>query len=293
MNRPALQPQGAGADSSSDCSGRVQARTIIIHDETGPIGLICIGHQEIDMKKMILAASAALLMVAPALAFAQDDHHHEEGPHAGGGAPASRPPSAAPARPAGPPQATPHYRGGGQPQGPTVRTGQPGVAARPPVYGQPQGQAGVYRPPFNGQGGGQPNGAYRPGEGQARPGGAPGAPGYQGGRVDGGPAYAGGARGPRPGAQAFAYGGRQFYRYRAAPYNFPRAYYGWSGHAWRRGEWLPSVFIVSSYFINDWYDFGLYQPQYGDQWIRVGADAVLIDLASGQVLDVVPGVYYY
>ena len=98
---------------------------------------------------------------------------------------------------------------------------------------------------------------------------------------------------PRPGAQAFSYGGRQFYRYRASPYAYPHGFYGWAHHDWRRGEWLPSVFIAENYFINDWYDFGLYEPEYGYEWIRVGADALLIDVSTGAVMDVVPGVYYW
>jgi Ni/Co efflux regulator RcnB len=52
------------------------------------------------------------------------------------------------------------------------------------------------------------------------------------------------------------------------------------------------VFISSAYYIEDWYDFGLWQPSYGYEWIRVGADAVLVNLANGQIVDVVPGVYY-
>jgi Ni/Co efflux regulator RcnB len=45
--------------------------------------------------------------------------------------------------------------------------------------------------------------------------------------------------------------------------------------------------------INDWYDFGLWEPDYGYEWIRVGADAVMVDTSSGEVVDVVPGVYYW
>ena len=82
-------------------------------------------------------------------------------------------------------------------------------------------------------------------------------------------------------------------RYRADAYRYPAQYSGWSRHAWRRGEWLPSAFISPYYFIDDFYDYDLWQPDYGFQWIRVGQDAILVNLASGQVVDVVPGVYYY
>jgi len=223
------------------------------------------------MKTLVLAASAALLLAAPGLSLAQDDHHHDGG-HPGGG-----PDSHAP-RPAGPPAAErPGAAPGGafHPQG--FATGQPARGDRP------QGFVGAPQPNINGgrpgpQFSGQVAGGYR----AAAPGGR-GAYYAQGGDRGGG----------RPGAQPFGYGGRQYFRYRAAPYRFPGGYYGWADHAWRRGEWLPPVFITSGYFINDWYDFGLWQPDYGYQWIRVGADAVLVDLADGQVVDVVPGIYYY
>ena len=282
------------------------------------------------MKKIMLAVGAALLIAAPVAGFAQDQGREHEG-HAGG-APHAPPPAAAPVRPAAP-QGAPQGGFHGAPQGGAAPTyHQPnGGAYRPQPNGQagerpqnggptfPGGQGG-YRPqpgqPGYHQGGptfpgGQ--GGYRPQPGQpgyradgpSFPGGQggyrpqPGQPGYQGGGFHGG-GYQGGHggppagwHGPRAGAQAFSYGGRQFYRYHGAPYAFPQGYYGWSGHAWRRGEWLPSVFIAENYYINDWYDFGLYQPQYGYEWVRVGADALMIDLSSGQVVDVVPGVYYW
>jgi hypothetical protein len=239
--------------------------------------------QEIDMKKMMFAASAALLIAAPAFAFAQDDHHHE-----GGAPPAPHAAAAPPSRPAGPPQGAPAYHPQGGPPGgyhtqggPTFPGGQGGYRpqAGQPSYHQPGG------PTFPGGQGG-----YRPQPGQ------PGyrQPGFQGGQPGGG--YHGGFNpgGPvRSGGQSFGYGGHQFFRYQAPAYRFPGGYGGWANHAWRRGEWLPPVFIASTYFINDWYDFGLWQPDYGYEWIRVGVDAVLVNLADGQVVDVVPGVYYY
>jgi Ni/Co efflux regulator RcnB len=225
-----------------------------------PMTLSC---QEIDMKKIMLAASAALLIALPAVSLAQEDHPHGGGRPEGSAPPQGHPQVTPPSRPTAPPQGAPQFRGAPPPQG---RGGQPGPQAfQPGGGGRPQGfvqPGGAVRPQFNGQAG-------------------------QGGR-----GFPGGG-GPRPGAQAFGYGGRQYFRYQAAPYRYPGGYYGWTNHAWRRGEWLPPVFITSSYFINDWYDFGLWQPDYGYQWIRVGADAVLINLADGQVVDVVPGVYYY
>ena len=232
------------------------------------------------MKKFVLAASAALLIAAPGLALAQD-HHEGEG----------RPGGAPPHAPQAPRSAAPQGGGqfhSGQPQG-----GQPSGGYHPQTF--PGGQGG-YRP--QGFSNNQPAGGYHP---QAAPSGQGGQGGYRpqgfaGGQQGRGGYYGQGGfngGGGRPGALPFGYGGHQYFRYQAAPYRYPGGYYGWANHSWRRGEWLPAAFITSSYFINDWYDFGLWQPDYGYEWIRVGADAVLISLADGQVVDVVPGVYYY
>jgi Ni/Co efflux regulator RcnB len=251
------------------------------------------------MKRILLAASAALSIAAPAVGFAQDDHHPNDGHPAGEARPPGPPRGGQPALQSTPPaRGAPGAREGGHP--PSVPVGQGGYrpqpdqpGARPTLPGgqggfRPQPEQAGARPTFPGGQGG-----YRPQPGQPgyRHDGAPGAvrPGFQGDASRGVPQ---GWRGPRPGAQAFAYGGRQFYRYHAAPYSYPQGYYGWAGHAWRRGDWLPSVFIIDNYFIDDWYDFGLYQPQYGYEWIRVGADALLVDVSTGQIVDEAPGVYY-
>ncbi len=231
------------------------------------------------MKKIVLAASAALLIATPGLSLAQDDHHHE-----GGGRPsgAAQTPSAPPSHPPATPPVTPRFQGAPQGQfhsGPPSQGPSPNGASQPNGGYHPQGgQFGGWRP----QGGFQPNGGHTQGFVQPGPSNRPefhSQPGFD-------------VRG-RPGAQAFGYGGRQYFRYRAAPYRYPGGYNGWANHGWRRGEWLPPVFISQNYFINDWYDFGLWQPNYGYEWIRVGADAVLVNLADGQVVDVVPSVYYY
>jgi len=209
---------------------------------------------EVEMKKAILAAAALLTALAPALSEAQDRPEHGGDSRPAQSRPAPAPRAGAPAQPGA-------YRGG--------EAAGRGAPVAPP--------AGAYRAPYA-QGGPGP-GAYHAYPGQGAPA-VRGAGGY-------------GAAAPRVGARAFTYNGRQFFRYRAGPYYFPQGYEGWAGHQWRAGEWLPAVFISSAFFIGDWYDFGLWNPGYGYQWIRVGADAVLVNLADGQVVDVVPGVYYY
>jgi len=237
------------------------------------------------MKRVLTAAAALSMLAGPAVSLAAQDHHDDRG----GGAQRSAP-AAAPA-----PQ--PRSAQGGVAQG-----GPPGGGYHPPTQGAYRAQPQTYQgaqPGYRQQGDAPVQGRYQAQGGyqsQARPAyqgqqtsrGAPGAyqQGYQG---RGAPVE----RGPRPGAQAFAYGGRSFYRYHASPYAFPGGYGGWDHHYWRRGEFLPSVFFLPNYFISDYWSYGLWAPDYGYQWIRVGADALLINLATGEVVDSVPGVYYW
>lgn len=238
-------------------------------------------------------------------------------------APAQTAPQAAPQ-----PQAQPRWQGGGgyrqqggyQPQQaqPASRWQGQGYqgqnrwqgGAQPQVQAQPQAQAQPsYQPQNRYQGQGYQQG-YRPqnqgqhdyrsqyqgqqaGQWQGNRGGYDREGGYRWGndrdhRNEGG--YRGGSR---PGGSAFNWGGRSFYRYRAEPYRYPSGYGSWSNHGWRRGEFLPSFFFMQNYYISDFGAYGLWEPDYGLQWIRVGADALLINLATGEVVDVVPGVYYW
>ena len=240
--------------------------------------------------KRLLTATAALCILAgpmatlaPAAALAQEHHDEHGGGHpapAGGGHPATAPAPQAHAAPgAGAP-------GGGY-RPPSSVPVAPGTGGYRPQPGAPGAPGGGYRPGYQGQGGapgyrGGPQGGYPQG---ARPG-FQGQGGFRGGDP-------GGPRGPRPGAQAFQTGGRTFYRYRTSPYAFPPAYRGWDHHYWRRGEFLPSVFFLPNYYIDDYWAYGLWAPDYGYQWIRVGADALLINLSTGEVVDAVPGVYYW
>lgn len=281
--------------------------------------------------KRLLVATAALstLLAAPLTALAQEqEHHHDGGRWSGGQTPA--PPQNRPApQPAPAPPAPPQFRappapmaapqGGYRPDGRgDVRAQGHDWRTQPQFQGQSQGQyQGQYqaqpRPgpdAYRNDGRGQPGGApgYRPDPGRTPQGYRPGTElnRGEGDRRDGyrGDAYRswdrdhrddrGGYRGgPRPGAAPFAYQGRTYYRYRVEPYRFPYQYRSWDHHYWRRGEYLPRVFFLPNYFIGDWWAYGLWEPDYGYQWIRVGADAVLVDMATGEVVDVVPGVYYW
>jgi Ni/Co efflux regulator RcnB len=78
-------------------------------------------------------------------------------------------------------------------------------------------------------------------------------------------------------------------RYRGPAYVRPR---GWYSHRWVFGEILPSLFWSTSYWINDYYYYGLEPPPPGTVWVRDGTDALLIDRFDGQIIQVVYDVFY-
>ena len=79
-------------------------------------------------------------------------------------------------------------------------------------------------------------------------------------------------------------------RYRWGSYRQPRGYYY---RRWNYGDFLPSLFWASqSYWINDYSYFGLPYPPPGCMWVRYGDDALLIDRYSGEIVQVVYGLFY-
>ena len=57
---------------------------------------------------------------------------------------------------------------------------------------------------------------------------------------------------------------------------------------WQRGQWLPSAYYMESrHHLGDYWRFELYAPPFSARWVRVGSDALLIDIRSGEILDVV------
>ena len=61
---------------------------------------------------------------------------------------------------------------------------------------------------------------------------------------------------------------------------------GYAPRYWARGQWLPSAYYVERrWHIVDYWRYGLYDPPYAAGWVRVGDDALLVDLRSGEVLD--------
>ncbi len=79
------------------------------------------------------------------------------------------------------------------------------------------------------------------------------------------------------------------HRYRWGDYRRPS---GWYSHRWSYGEFLPSLFWGRDYWINNYWSLGLPQPPYGCEWVRYGNDALLIDDSTGEIVQVIYGIFY-
>ena len=72
------------------------------------------------------------------------------------------------------------------------------------------------------------------------------------------------------------------------PYHRPP---GWRDHHWVFGEILPRAYWGPEYLIADYWLFALEVPPAGYEWVRDGADAMLISIADGTILQVEYGVF--
>jgi Ni/Co efflux regulator RcnB len=72
--------------------------------------------------------------------------------------------------------------------------------------------------------------------------------------------------------------------YGIGPYHPPA---GFTYQRWHHGEVLPAAFWASSYVLADYGLFGLDVPPVGFEWIRYGPDAVLVDMRTGEILQIV------
>jgi hypothetical protein len=113
--------------------------------------------------------------------------------------------------------------------------------------------------------------------------GPPGGPVHVG---PGGPIHVGGPVGV--GGQ-FTYHGHPFNRVHMVPFVYPA---GYAYRRWEVGGVLPPLFLVPAYYYADWASLGLAPPPPGAQWVRYGPDLLLVDIASGQVLEVIPDAFY-
>ena len=78
-------------------------------------------------------------------------------------------------------------------------------------------------------------------------------------------------------------------RYRGFAYYPPRGYYI---RHWGFGDIVPRSWWGPDYRLNDWWSYGLPIPPVGYEWVRVGDDALLIDIYSGRVVQVAYDIFY-
>ena len=60
---------------------------------------------------------------------------------------------------------------------------------------------------------------------------------------------------------------------------------------WAVGGRLPPIFYGRDYYYADWAALGLDPPPPGTQWVRYGPDLLLVELDTGQVVDVAYDVF--
>ena len=78
-------------------------------------------------------------------------------------------------------------------------------------------------------------------------------------------------------------------RFHYGSYNAPRGYHY---QRWTYGETLPSMYWARDYWLTSWWMFDLAIPPYGYEWVRYGDDALLVNVDTGQILQVDYGVFY-
>lgn len=84
-------------------------------------------------------------------------------------------------------------------------------------------------------------------------------------------------------AERQAYERRHFGRYDPDA----RYYYGARSPEFRRGGYIPYEYRSRNYYVNDWRAHRLAPPPPGHQWVQVGADYVLIAVATGLIANLI------
>jgi Ni/Co efflux regulator RcnB len=89
---------------------------------------------------------------------------------------------------------------------------------------------------------------------------------------------------------------RELHRNFTASHRFHNGAYvrpaGWYAHRWVYGERLPVAWYGRSYWIVNFPLFGLIYPPDGYEWIRVGDDALLVDIDTGEIIRVEYAVFF-
>jgi hypothetical protein len=94
---------------------------------------------------------------------------------------------------------------------------------------------------------------------------------------------------PRPNRPQFSWRGRYFNPVRGSLFRYPP---GYSYRRWSIGAFLPSLFLASTYYYDDWRTLGFGPPPPGRRWVRYGSDLLLVNTRTRRVEDVITGVFY-
>jgi Ni/Co efflux regulator RcnB len=76
--------------------------------------------------------------------------------------------------------------------------------------------------------------------------------------------------------------------YHIGPYVRP---VGWVDRRWGFGMILPRGYFAAPYIVADYWLFALEVPPVGFEWVRVGPDAMLVNVTNGEILQAEYGVF--
>jgi len=76
--------------------------------------------------------------------------------------------------------------------------------------------------------------------------------------------------------------------FRIGPYQRPR---GWVAHHWGYGQILPRAYWGPQFVLSDYWLFALEVPPVGYEWVRDDDDALLVNVSTGEILQVEYGVF--
>jgi Ni/Co efflux regulator RcnB len=93
----------------------------------------------------------------------------------------------------------------------------------------------------------------------------------------------------RPSRPQFSWRGRRFNPIAGAFFRYPP---GYAYRRWTIGALLPSLFLGTSYYYDDWRGLGIDAPPPGRRWVRYGSDLLLVNVRTRRVEDVIYGVFY-
>ncbi len=66
---------------------------------------------------------------------------------------------------------------------------------------------------------------------------------------------------------------------------------GWVAHRWAFGQILPRAYWAAPYILADYWLFALEVPPVGYEWVRDDGDAILVNVNTGEILQVEYGVF--